>query len=309
VGFTPILTFHSCSVSCRIVEIIEVKDKNVSHISSGDRAKVKFVPLRPLCIEANDELGRFSMRDGYTIGFGAVKQITKRETKAPTIQQLVTPPNNYNENTLLLRLPSEILVQILDNLQVLYIFSILCRETYYFANSDEVWKQVVKTNFINIPQEKELNIEQLQQYPLCELIPDCPVTCSPWQIKAFIMKRLWDRSQSKHVSNRLVAALQNQNVSMVKKYVAMGAYIPEIQRPLLEHLLKVKCSPEIIRVLNSCRCKIVQETLAKIGKLAPKEVVCHYSYYRRFFKPPVSHKKLERDVWGLLTSTNGKQVK
>jgi elongation factor 1-alpha len=88
-GYEPIIHIHTASVACKIQEIQskidrrtgKVLEEEPKSIKSGDAAMVKFVPLKPLCVEAFSEyppLGRFVMRDGKTIGVGTVKSVTKK---------------------------------------------------------------------------------------------------------------------------------------------------------------------------------------------------------------------------------------
>ena len=90
-GYTPVIHAHTAQIACRFAELVQkidrrtgqVIEENPSHLKRGEGAVVKFIPIRPLCIEDYaklPQLGRFAVRDmGQTIAVGIVKEITPRE--------------------------------------------------------------------------------------------------------------------------------------------------------------------------------------------------------------------------------------
>lgn len=89
-GYCPVIDVHTAHVACRFDEILNKQEKrtgkiieeNPESIKQGDGALVRFVPTRPLVIEAFNEfppLGRFAIRDmKKTVGVGIVKEVTKK---------------------------------------------------------------------------------------------------------------------------------------------------------------------------------------------------------------------------------------
>ena len=91
VGYAPVLDIHTAHVACAVTEIIATLDKKTGEVleeapealRKGDAALVRFVPGKPLCVEAFADvprLGRFAMRDmRRTVGVGVVKEVVYRE--------------------------------------------------------------------------------------------------------------------------------------------------------------------------------------------------------------------------------------
>jgi len=89
-GYTPVLHAHTSTVAVTFEELIrkidprtgQIVEEKPSFLKVGDSAIVKMKPLRPLVLEAFQdipELGRFAIRDmGATIGVGVVKEITAK---------------------------------------------------------------------------------------------------------------------------------------------------------------------------------------------------------------------------------------
>lgn len=85
VGYTPVVDCHSNHVSCKIVEIVDKKEKkgtltlNPVSIKNGDTATCVFVPQKPICMEtfkSFGQLGRFAVRDMQkTVAVGIVTSI------------------------------------------------------------------------------------------------------------------------------------------------------------------------------------------------------------------------------------------
>lgn len=81
-GYTPVFHCHTASVACRIEEIIakvdprtgEVVKEHPDFIKTGDAAKIRVIPTKPLVIEKQadfPELARFAIRDmGMTVAAG-----------------------------------------------------------------------------------------------------------------------------------------------------------------------------------------------------------------------------------------------
>jgi len=88
-GYTPVFHCHTSSVACQITEIIAKIDprtgqelqKNPDFIKTGDAAKIKVVPARPMVIEKNadfPELAKFAIRDmGMTVAAGICLDVVK----------------------------------------------------------------------------------------------------------------------------------------------------------------------------------------------------------------------------------------
>jgi elongation factor 1-alpha len=88
-GYTPVFHCHTASVACRIEEIIakidprtgQVIQEHPDFIKTGDAAKIRCVPLKPMVIEKYSEfpqLARFAIRDmGMTIAAGICLDVVK----------------------------------------------------------------------------------------------------------------------------------------------------------------------------------------------------------------------------------------
>jgi len=90
-GRKIVIDCHTAHVACEVVEIKEkinkrdgsVVEKNPELLGPGDFALIKFVPTKPLCVEAFGEyaaLGRFAMRGEQTqnIGIGIISSVEKK---------------------------------------------------------------------------------------------------------------------------------------------------------------------------------------------------------------------------------------
>jgi len=90
-GYTPVLHIHTATVAVRFDQLLKKIDprsgatieENPSFLKQGDAAIVKFVPLKPVCMEKYAEipqLGRFAIRDmGRTIAAGVVIDIEEEK--------------------------------------------------------------------------------------------------------------------------------------------------------------------------------------------------------------------------------------
>ena len=90
VGYTPVFHAHTAQVACTIEEILAVLDPKTGtpkaekpdFIKTGDAARVKIRPTKPMVIEAFKEfpqMGRFAIRDmGQTVAAGQVIDVEKR---------------------------------------------------------------------------------------------------------------------------------------------------------------------------------------------------------------------------------------
>jgi len=88
-GYTPVFHIHTATVAGRIVEIIakidprtgQVIQEKPDFIKTGDAAKIRVQPLKPVVVERFSEfpaLGRFAIRDmGITVGAGIVLDVVK----------------------------------------------------------------------------------------------------------------------------------------------------------------------------------------------------------------------------------------
>jgi elongation factor 1-alpha len=88
-GYTPVFHCHTASVACQIAEIIAKIDprtgaeiqKNPDFIKTGDAAKIRVVPTKPMVIEKQadfPELARFAIRDmGMTVAAGVCLDVVK----------------------------------------------------------------------------------------------------------------------------------------------------------------------------------------------------------------------------------------
>lgn len=91
-GYTPVFHAYTAQVACTFEELLEkldpktgqAKEKNPQFLKTGDAAKVRIRPTRPMVIEkAKDipELGRFAIRDmGQTVAAGVCIDIEPRTT-------------------------------------------------------------------------------------------------------------------------------------------------------------------------------------------------------------------------------------
>jgi elongation factor 1-alpha len=90
VGYTPVFHLGTASVACKFEEIISKIDpktgqeteKNPDFLKTGDAAKVKVVPSKPMVVEKQSEfpqLARFAIRDmGQTVAAGIVIDLVKK---------------------------------------------------------------------------------------------------------------------------------------------------------------------------------------------------------------------------------------
>lgn len=90
-GYSPVLDCHTCHIACRFDEILEKNDRrsgkkledHPQYIKSGDAALVKFLPTKPMCVEAFTDyppLGRFAVRDmRQTVAVGVIKSVEKSD--------------------------------------------------------------------------------------------------------------------------------------------------------------------------------------------------------------------------------------
>lgn len=90
-GYSPVLDCHTAHIACRFDELLEKNDRrsgkkledHPKFLKSGDAALVKFVPSKPLCVEAFTNyppLGRFAVRDmRQTVAVGVIKSVDKSD--------------------------------------------------------------------------------------------------------------------------------------------------------------------------------------------------------------------------------------
>ena len=90
VGYTPVFHAHTAQVACTFEEIMAVLDPKTGaakaekpeFIKTGDVARVKIRPTKPMVIEAYKQfpqMGRFAIRDmGQTVAAGQVIDVEKR---------------------------------------------------------------------------------------------------------------------------------------------------------------------------------------------------------------------------------------
>ena len=90
-GYKPVLHCHTAQVACEFTELLErvdsrtgkVEETNPKTLKTGDAAKVKMTPSKPLVIEKMKDfppLGRFAIRDmGQTVAAGVVIEVEKKE--------------------------------------------------------------------------------------------------------------------------------------------------------------------------------------------------------------------------------------
>ncbi|MEM7826193.1 MAG: translation elongation factor EF-1 subunit alpha [Candidatus Aenigmatarchaeota archaeon] len=88
-GYTPVFHCHTASIACRIEEIIAKIDpktgaviqEHPDFIKTGDAAKIRVVPTKPMVIEKQSdfpELARFAIRDmGMTVAAGICLDVVK----------------------------------------------------------------------------------------------------------------------------------------------------------------------------------------------------------------------------------------
>ncbi len=88
-GYTPVFHCHTASVACRIDEIVakldpktgEVLQEKPDFIKTGDVARIKVVPTKPVVIETQSkfpQLAKFAVRDmGSTVAAGQCLEIVK----------------------------------------------------------------------------------------------------------------------------------------------------------------------------------------------------------------------------------------
>ncbi|GCB62385.1 elongation factor 1-alpha-like isoform X2 [Scyliorhinus torazame] len=101
VGYSPVVDCHTAHITCRLSEFKERLDRrsgqkledNPVVLKSGDAATVKFVPIKPLCVETFFEyppLGRFAARDlKQTVAVGVIKSVDKTSSAKKLIQKPV----------------------------------------------------------------------------------------------------------------------------------------------------------------------------------------------------------------------------
>jgi elongation factor 1-alpha len=90
-GYSPVLDCHTAHIACKFEELVEKIDRrsgkkmedNPKAIKAGDAAIVKFIPSKPMCVEAFTEyppLGRFAVRDmRQTVAVGVIKSVDKSQ--------------------------------------------------------------------------------------------------------------------------------------------------------------------------------------------------------------------------------------
>jgi len=88
-GYTPVIHIHSAHMAGTITEIIAkinpktgaVVEEKPQYIKTGDAARVRIKPLKPIVVEKQSEfpaLGRFAIRDmGITVAAGIVLDVVK----------------------------------------------------------------------------------------------------------------------------------------------------------------------------------------------------------------------------------------
>ncbi len=89
VGYTPVFHAHTAQIACRFEELTVkidpktggIKEKNPTLLRTGDIAKVKIRPTRPLVLEKDiKQLSRFAIRDmGTTVAAGVCLNINPRD--------------------------------------------------------------------------------------------------------------------------------------------------------------------------------------------------------------------------------------
>jgi len=93
VGYSPVVSAHTCHIACRFAEILvkldrrtnQETEKDPKFLKTGDSAIVKLIPSKPMVVETFAEfppLGRFAIRDmGHTVAVGIIKEVTKKDQK------------------------------------------------------------------------------------------------------------------------------------------------------------------------------------------------------------------------------------
>ncbi|XP_027028891.1 elongation factor 1-alpha-like [Tachysurus fulvidraco] len=99
-GYSPVLDCHTTHVTCSFTELQEKLDRRTGKkledlphfLVSGDAATVKFVPIKPLCVESffsYPPLGRFAARDlKQTVAVGVIKSVEKVNQVRRTAQKV-----------------------------------------------------------------------------------------------------------------------------------------------------------------------------------------------------------------------------
>ncbi|CDO92450.1 unnamed protein product [Kluyveromyces dobzhanskii CBS 2104] len=90
-GYSPVLDCHTAHIACKFDELLEKNDRrsgkkledSPKFLKSGDAALVRFVPSKPMCVEAFSDyppLGRFAVRDmRQTVAVGVIKSVDKTD--------------------------------------------------------------------------------------------------------------------------------------------------------------------------------------------------------------------------------------
>ncbi|GMM33655.1 translation elongation factor EF-1 alpha [Saccharomycopsis crataegensis] len=101
-GYSPVLDCHTAHIACRFDELLEKIDRrsgkkleeSPKFIKSGDAAIVKFIPSKPLSVEAFTNyppLGRFAVRDmRQTVAVGVIKSIVKGAASSGKVTKAAT---------------------------------------------------------------------------------------------------------------------------------------------------------------------------------------------------------------------------
>jgi len=95
VGYCPVFDCHTAHNACKFVELIHKIDRRSGKViethpealKSGDAALVRFVPIKPLCVENFFDyapLGRFTIRINFpqkvTVAVGVIESVTQKVT-------------------------------------------------------------------------------------------------------------------------------------------------------------------------------------------------------------------------------------
>ena len=90
-GYTPVVDCHTSHIACKFEEMLDKIDRRTGKvledkpkfIKTGDCARIRIRPTKPLCIETFVEyppLGRFAVRDmKQTVAVGVIKEVVKKE--------------------------------------------------------------------------------------------------------------------------------------------------------------------------------------------------------------------------------------